>query len=147
MEPIHIFHKELPVDENNTFTADITEKNKVESVKFKKSQEYAVIGLSINQYIGSALVTVTDIDWQNFLSNSIQKLVKEKQDPDLDLKISNPETKNIIPFQKKISCWVSTNKTDILQYKDQKKWSNWVLQLFSAPSKVWFCLGTSPDWF
>ena len=62
MEPIHIFHKELPVDENNTFTADITEKNKVESVKFKKSQEYAVIGLSINQYIGSALVTVTDID-------------------------------------------------------------------------------------
>ena len=62
MEPIHIFYKELPVDENNTFTADITEKNKVESVKFKKSQEYAVIGLSINQYIGSALVTVTDID-------------------------------------------------------------------------------------
>ena len=37
MEPIHIFYKELPVDENNTFTADITEKNKVESVKFKKS--------------------------------------------------------------------------------------------------------------
>ena len=62
MESIHIFYKELPVDENNTFTADITEKNKVESVKFKKSQEYAVIGLSINQYIGSALVTVTDID-------------------------------------------------------------------------------------
>ena len=62
MEPIHIFYKELPVDENNTFTADITQKNKVESVKFKKSQEYAVIGLSINQYIGSALVTVTDID-------------------------------------------------------------------------------------
>ena len=62
MEPIYIFYKELPVDENNTFTADITEKNKVESVKFKKSQEYAVIGLSINQYIGSALVTVTDID-------------------------------------------------------------------------------------
>ena len=62
MEPIHIFYKELPVDENNTFTADITEKNKVESVKFKKSQEYALIGLSINQYIGSALVTVTDID-------------------------------------------------------------------------------------
>ena len=62
MEPIHIFYKELPVYENNTFTADITQKNKVESVKFKKSQEYAVIGLSINQYIGSALVTVTDID-------------------------------------------------------------------------------------
>ena len=34
MEPIHIFYKELPVDENNTFTADITEKN-VKSVKCK----------------------------------------------------------------------------------------------------------------
>ena len=26
MESIHIFYKELPVDENNIFTADITEK-------------------------------------------------------------------------------------------------------------------------
>ena len=42
MEPIHIFYKELSVDENNTFTADITEKNEVENVRFKKSLEYAV---------------------------------------------------------------------------------------------------------
>ena len=28
MEPMHIFYKELPVDENNTFTADITKKKK-----------------------------------------------------------------------------------------------------------------------
>ena len=62
MEPIHIFYKELPADENNIFTADITEKNEVENVKFKKSLAYAVTGLLINQDIGSALVTVTDID-------------------------------------------------------------------------------------
>ena len=62
MEPIHIFYKELPADENNISTADITEKNEVENVKFKKSLEYAVTGLLINQDIGSALVTVTDID-------------------------------------------------------------------------------------
>ena len=62
MEPIHIFYKELPADENNIFTADITEKNEVKNVKFKKSLAYAVTGLSINQDIGSALVTVTDID-------------------------------------------------------------------------------------
>ena len=79
MEPIHIFYKELSVDENNTFTADITEKkNEVEKVRFKKSLEYAVTGLSINQDIGSALVTVTDVYRQNFLSNTIQKLVKEE---------------------------------------------------------------------
>ena len=35
MEPIHIFCKGLPVDENNIFTADITEKNEVENVRFK----------------------------------------------------------------------------------------------------------------
>ena len=48
MEPIHIVSKELPVDENNIFTPNITEKNEVENVKFKKSLEYAVTGLSIN---------------------------------------------------------------------------------------------------
>ena len=102
MEPIHIFYKELPADENNIFNANITEKNEVENARFKKSLEYAVTGLSVNQDIGSALVTLTDIGRQNFLSNTIQKLVKEKNDPDLDLEISNPETKDIIiPFPKR----------------------------------------------
>ena len=39
MEPIHFFYKELTVDENKFFTANITEKNEVENVKFKKSLE------------------------------------------------------------------------------------------------------------
>ena len=76
----------MSVNENDIFAADITEKNKVENVRFKKSLEYAVTGrinvlvygLSINQDIDSALVTVTEVDRQNFLSNTIQKLVKEK---------------------------------------------------------------------
>ena len=102
MEPVHIFYKELPADENNIFTADIAEKNEVENVKFKKSQEYAVTGLSINQKISSELVTVTDVNKSYNLSNSLQNLVKEIKEPDLYLKISNPETKDIIiPFQKK----------------------------------------------
>ena len=76
----------MSVNENDIFAADITEKSEVENVKFKKSLEYAVTdrinvlvsGLSINQDIDSALVTVTEVDRQNFLSNTIQKLVKEK---------------------------------------------------------------------
>ena len=56
----------------------LQKKNEVEKVRFKKSLEYAVTGLSINQDIGSALVTVTDVYQQNFLSNTIQKLVKEE---------------------------------------------------------------------
>ena len=83
-------------DENNISTADITEKNEVENVRFRKSLKYAVTGLSINQDIGSALVTVTDVDQKKFLSNAIQKILKEKKEPDLDLIISNAETKDII---------------------------------------------------
>ena len=103
MEPIHVFYKDLPLEENDIFTADITEKNEVENVKFKKSREYAVTGLSRNQDLGSDLVTPTDVYRQTFLSNTIQKLVKEKNEPDLDLKISNPKTKDIIILFKKNS--------------------------------------------
>ena len=45
MEPIHIFYKELPVNESNIFTGNLPE------VRFKKSKEYAITGLSINQDI------------------------------------------------------------------------------------------------
>ena len=45
MKLIHFFYKELPVDENNIFTANITEKNEVEKKRFRKSTEYAVTGL------------------------------------------------------------------------------------------------------
>ena len=87
MEPIHIFYRELPLDENNIFTANLAEKNEVEEVRFKKSKEYAIIGLSINQDIDSDLVAVADVDKQEAISNLTQKLVKEKTEPNFDLKI------------------------------------------------------------
>ena len=62
MEPIHIFYKVLLLDENNIFTANLTKKNKAEEVKLKKSKEYAVTGLSIDQDVDSDLVAVTDTD-------------------------------------------------------------------------------------
>ena len=79
---MHIFYKELSTDESNIFTVDLAEKNKVENVKFKKSQsdpQYAVTGPSINHDIGSVLVAVTDVDRQNLLRNAILKLLKEKK--------------------------------------------------------------------
>ena len=90
------------VNEDNIFTANIAEKNEVESVKFKKSVEYAVTELSINQGINSKIVAVTDTDRQHFPSILIQKHVKDIKEPNLDLKISKPETSEIIiPFRKK----------------------------------------------
>ena len=40
--------------------------------------------MSINQDIDSSLLTATDTERQEAISNLIQKLVKEKKDPDLD---------------------------------------------------------------
>ena len=79
MERTHIFYKELPVDENNIFTANIAEKNEVEKIKFRKSIEHAATGLSINQDIDSGLAVATNTDRQEAISNLIQKIVKEKK--------------------------------------------------------------------
>ena len=80
MEPIHIFYKELPADENNVFTAKISEINEVENVKFRKSQEYGVTSLSIKPDISdSLLVTVKNVREFKFLSKKIQELVTTKE--------------------------------------------------------------------
>ena len=102
MEPIHILYKELSTDKNNIFTANLAEKNEVEEVKFKKSREYAVTDLSINQDLDSKVITVTDTDRLETISNLIQKLVKDKKELDLDLRIRNEETiEKVIRFQRK----------------------------------------------
>ena len=49
MVPSYIFYKELPIDENDIFEANKSEKNKVQNVLFKKSNKYAITGLSVNQ--------------------------------------------------------------------------------------------------
>ena len=104
MEPVHIFYKDLPVDENNIFIANLTEKNEVEEVKFKKSREYAVTGLSINQDIGTDFIAVGETDRQEVLSKLIQNLVKEKREPYLFLRIFNEEAmEKLIPFKRRSS--------------------------------------------
>lgn len=60
MEPTYILYKELPINENNIFTANLAEQNEVELVQFKKSKECATTCLSINQDIGSNLVEISD---------------------------------------------------------------------------------------
>ena len=47
MELAYIFYKELPIDGNNIYTANLSEKNEVQGLLFKRSNEYAVTGLSI----------------------------------------------------------------------------------------------------
>ena len=87
MEPAHVFCKELLLDENNIFSANLAENNEVEEIKFKKSKEYAVTSLSFNQEVESDLVPVADLDAQNALSELTRNYVKKKKEPNLNLKI------------------------------------------------------------
>ena len=36
MELLHVFYKEIPVNEDNNFSANLTENNVVEQIKFNK---------------------------------------------------------------------------------------------------------------
>ena len=87
METAYIFYKKIPIDKNSVFTANIAEENEVEDVRFKKSKEYAVNGLSFSQDLDSSLDSVTDTGRQEALSNLKQKIIKEKNEPDLDFRI------------------------------------------------------------
>ena len=111
MEPVHIFYKELLADKNNVFTVNISEKNEMENVKFRKSQEYGFTGIPIKPDIGNLpVVKITHEIKLEFLSQKIQELVECKKDPDVDLKISHNESKNLIrPFKK--------NKKGLSSYK------------------------------
>ena len=45
MDPVHIFFKELEINQDNTFTANISQENEVENVVFNTDKEYAVTGI------------------------------------------------------------------------------------------------------
>lgn len=44
MNPSHIFFKELDIDQDQTFTANFTKENEIESVVFDKDNKYAITG-------------------------------------------------------------------------------------------------------
>ena len=64
----------------------------------------------------------------------MQELIERKKEPDLDLKIVNPETKTVtIPFKKKSETDCSTIKLVFLQQKNKKEWRHFILQLLWTP--------------
>ena len=67
----HIFHKKIPVDDDNNFLADLAENNKVEKVLLKKEQNYMVTGLSINQKAETDVI-IHDLNARHSLSNMIR---------------------------------------------------------------------------
>ena len=51
MDPLHIFFNELEIDQDNTFTANVSQENEVENVVFNTDKEYVVTGMVIKRDI------------------------------------------------------------------------------------------------
>ena len=76
MEPAHVFYNEFPLDENNIFSANVIETNEIEEIKFKKSNNYAISGVAINQEVNSGFVVLAYVGTQNALSDLIRTCLK-----------------------------------------------------------------------
>ena len=76
MDLSHIFYKELPVDDNNIFSANLAENIENEEVSLKKDQKYIVTGLSINQKTDTDVI-IPDLNARNSLSDMIRSYEEE----------------------------------------------------------------------
>ena len=74
------------MDEGNIFSANLTENNGVERVKFKKSKIYAISGLSIDQDT-QPNVSLPNIEGKKALSDILRTYAEEKNKFNLDLKV------------------------------------------------------------
>ena len=48
MNPAHIYFKGIDIDQDETFTINVTKENEIENVIFDKDFEYAITGSKIN---------------------------------------------------------------------------------------------------
>ena len=103
MDPSYIYFKEIKIDQDNTFTANFSEENEIENVKFNKENEYGITGLTINADLpDKKILKIENEKEQDKISREIQELIKQNKEPNLTFIISHPETKSIeIPFVKK----------------------------------------------
>ena len=123
MDPAHIFFKELEVGQDNTFTANISQKIEVEKVVFNTDKEYAVTGILIKPDIAdSEVVKIENTNKLERIRKEIQELIKNYKDPDLTLSISNPETKPLLLlFVKKDESYLPKTKLTCFNTTTKKK--------------------------
>ena len=93
------------MDKNNIFTANLSKKNEVQNILFRKSNEYPVTGLAINQNTDN-LIEGTDRNRKRILQELIENLLKEEKEQEHAsmLKIYHSEGyEKIISLTKKTS--------------------------------------------
>ena len=71
MEFSHVFYKELSVDKDNIFSANLSKNNEIEQTKLKKSKIYATNRLLIDQDLKSN-VSLPSIEGRKALSDILR---------------------------------------------------------------------------
>ena len=95
MDPSYIYFNETDIDQDNTFTANLSKDNEIEKVVFNKENEYGVSGLNINVDLpDEKILKLDNKKEQEKISQEIQELIKQNKEPNLTFIISHPETKN-----------------------------------------------------
>ena len=114
------------MDEDNIFSANLTENNKFEQIKFKKSEIYAISGLSIDQDAQSN-VSLPNVERKKALSDILRTYAEEKTKFNLDLKICKENFFGInVPFQKRTDVLIkgfqyydtTTQKQETIEFYD-----------------------------
>ena len=95
MDPLHIYFKEIEVDQDNTFTANFSKENEIEEVLFDKENEYRITGLSINSILlDEKLIKIENVKEQNKISLEIQELIKSYKRTRFNIVYVTPRNKN-----------------------------------------------------
>ena len=143
---VHIFHKEIKIDKDNIFPANISQENEVENVLFHKNKEYAITGMMIKpDIVDSELVKIKNAKGLDRISKEIHELIKNYKEPDLTLNISNSETKTLLmPFVKKDESYLPKIKLTYFNTSTNKNENFLVHDYYElwASKNVWFYLGT-----
>ena len=111
MDSSYIYFKEIKIDQDNTFTANFSEENEIENVKFNKENEYGITGSTINADLpDKKILKIENENEPDNISREIQELIRQNKEPNLTFIISHLETKSIIISFVKKKKWNGTTK-------------------------------------
>ena len=91
-----MYFKEIKIDQDNTFTANFSEENEIENIKFNKENEYGITGSTVNVDLpDKKILKIENEKEQKRISEEIQNFINDIKEPDLTLYISHSETLTI----------------------------------------------------
>ena len=122
MNPVHIYCKEIDMDQNHSFTINFAKENEIENILFDGQNEYAVSRMDIKPVIkDEKIIKIESKKEQKKISKEIQELIKQNKEPNLTFIISHPETNSIkIPFVKKNETELPKKKLTFFNTNTQK---------------------------